>query len=197
MENLTDLPLKKLKKYNRMGVTAGASTPASAIKEVISSMSDRITEDGLTMADFMDEIEQSLRLPRGGELVTGKIHQVTDKEIIVNLGCKKDGIIPLEEISLEGDQKLSELFSEGDEIQAKVLKTDDGDGTILLSKKKLEASEHWDEINNALEENTLIDVEVVRKVNGGVIAAYKEVQGFIPLSQLSDRFVEDASEFVG
>ena len=67
----------------------------------------------------------------------------------------------------------------------------------LLSKKKLEASEHWDEINNALEENTLIDVEVVRKVNGGVIAAYKEVQGFIPLSQLSDRFVEDASEFVG
>ena len=197
VENLTDLPLKELEKYNRIGVAAGASTPASAIKEVISSMSDRITEDGLTMADFMDEIEQSLRLPRGGELVTGKIHQVTDKEIIVNLGCKKDGIIPLEEISLEGDQKLSELFSEGDEIQAKVLKTDDGDGTILLSKKKLEASEHWDEINNALEENTLIDVEVVRKVNGGVIAAYKEVQGFIPLSQLSDRFVEDASEFVG
>lgn len=197
VENLTDLPLKEIEKYNRIGVAAGASTPASAIKEVISSMSDRITEDGLTMADFMDEIEQSLRLPRGGELVTGKIHQVTDKEIIVNLGCKKDGIIPLEEISLEGDQKLSDVFSEGDEIQAKVLKTDDGDGTILLSKKKLEASEHWEEINRALEDKTLIDVEVVRKVNGGVIAAYKEVQGFIPLSQLSDRFVEDASEFVG
>lgn len=197
VEKLTDLPLKELGKYNRIGVAAGASTPASAIKEVISSMSDRITEDGLTMADFMDEIEQSLRLPRGGELVTGKIHQVTDKEIIVNLGCKKDGIIPLDEISLEGDQKLTDLFSEGDEIQAKVLKTDDGDGTILLSKKKLEASEHWEEITRALEEKTLIDVEVIRKVNGGVIAAYKEVQGFIPLSQLSDRFVEDASEFVG
>lgn len=56
---------------------------------------------------------------------------------------------------------------------------------------------HWEEIKTAYEEKTLIDVDVVRKVNGGVIAKYKEVSGFIPLSQLSDRFVEDAAEFVG
>jgi 4-hydroxy-3-methylbut-2-enyl diphosphate reductase len=149
------------------------------------------------MLDFMEEIEKSLRLPRGGELVTGKVHQVTEKEIIVNLGCKKDGIIPLSEITVEGDQKLTDLFAEGEEITAKVLKTDDGDGTILLSKKKLEATEHWEEINKAFEDKTLIDVNVVRQVNGGVIAAYKEVQGFIPLSQLSDKFVENPAEFVG
>ncbi|MEA4922795.1 MAG: bifunctional 4-hydroxy-3-methylbut-2-enyl diphosphate reductase/30S ribosomal protein S1 [Eubacteriaceae bacterium] len=198
IENIEDLPLKELAKYNRIGVAAGASTPENAIKEVIANMSDKITEnDTMTMEDLMEDIEKSLRLPKGGELVTGKVHQVNDKEIIVNLGCKKDGIIPLDEISLEGDQKLTELYSEGDEIQAKVLKTDDGDGTILLSKKKLEAGEHWEEINKALEEKTLIDVDVVRQVNGGVIATYKEVSGFIPLSQLSDRFVEDSSEFVG
>ncbi|MEG0157392.1 MAG: 30S ribosomal protein S1 [Anaerovoracaceae bacterium] len=160
-------------------------------------MSEQTLENELTMQDFMEEIDKSLRLPRSGELVIGKVHQVTDKEIIVNLGCKKDGIIPLDEISLEGDRKLTDLYSEGDEIQAKVLKTDDGDGTILLSKKKLEAGEHWEEINQALEDKTLIDVDVVRQVNGGVIATYKEVSGFIPLSQLSDRFVEDSSEFVG
>lgn len=199
IENIRNLPLKECRKYNRIGVAAGASTPENAIKEVIANMSDNITtnDDMVTMEDLMEDIEKSLRLPKSGELVTGKIHQVTDKEIIVNLGCKKDGVIPLNEISLEGDQKLTDVFSEGDEIQAKVLKTDDGDGTILLSKKKLEASEHWDEINKALEEKSLIDVDVVRKVNGGVIATYKEVSGFIPLSQLSDRFVEDASEFVG
>ena len=61
----------------------------------------------------------------------------------------------------------------------------------------MEASAHWEEIKNAFEEKTLIDVDVVRQVNGGVIAKYKEVSGFIPLSQLSDRFVEDSSEFVG
>lgn len=150
-----------------------------------------------SMHDLMDEIEKSLRLPRNGEIATGKIHQVTDREIIVNLGCKKDGIIPLDEITLEGEQKLTDLFKEGDEIQAKVIKTDDGDGSILLSKKKLEVGEHWDEINSALEDKSIIDVKVVRPVNGGVIATYKEVSGFIPLSQLSDRFVENAEEFVG
>jgi len=198
VENIDDLALKEMQKYNRIGVAAGASTPENAIKEVISNMSDNITENKeLSMDDLMEDIEKSLRLPRGGEMVTGKVHQVTDKEIIVNLGCKKDGIIPLEEIKLEGDQKLTDLYSEGDEIQAKVLKTDDGDGSILLSKKKLEAGEHWEQINDALENKTFIDVEVLRQVNGGVIAAYKEVQGFIPLSQLSDRFIEDSSEFVG
>lgn len=197
IENLNDLPLPEIKKYNRIGIAAGASTPENAIKEVIANMSEKTLENELTMQDFMEEIDKSLRLPRSGELVIGKVHQVTDKEIIVNLGYKKDGIIPLDEISLENGQKLTDLFKEGDEIQAKVLKTDDGDGTILLSKKKLEAGEHWEEINRALEEKTLINVDVVRQVNGGVIATYKEVSGFIPLSQLSDRFVEDSSEFVG
>ncbi len=196
ISDISNFPLKELQKYNRIGIAAGASTPENAIKEVTTKMGDKITKEE-SMLDYMEEIEKSLRLPRTGELVTGKVHQVTDKEIIVNLGCKKDGMIPFSEITLEGEQTLADLFSVGDEITAKVLKTDDGDGTILLSKKKLEASEHWEEINKAFEDKSLIDVTVVRPVNGGVIATYKEVQGFIPLSQLSDKFVDDSSEFVG
>ncbi|MGN1267327.1 MAG: bifunctional 4-hydroxy-3-methylbut-2-enyl diphosphate reductase/30S ribosomal protein S1, partial [Dorea sp.] len=199
VENIEDLPLKEVEKCNRIGVAAGASTPECLIKEVIANMSEITLENNEmnSMDALMDEIEKSLRLPRGGEIVTGKVHQVTEKEIIVNLGCKKDGIIPSDEITLEGDQKLTDLYQEGDEIQAKVVKTDDGDGSILLSKKKLEVGEHWDEINQALEDKSNIEVKVVRPVNGGVIAAYKEVSGFIPLSQLSDRYVENAEEFVG
>ena len=98
---------------------------------------------------------------------------------------------------MEGDQKLTDLFKEGDDIQAKVIKTDDGDGVIVLSKKKLEVNEHWNEITEALENKTTINVKVVKQVNGGVIAAYKEVTGFIPLSQLSDKYVENAEEFMG
>ena len=98
---------------------------------------------------------------------------------------------------MEGDQKLTDLFKEGDEIQAKVIKTDDGDGVILLSKKKLEVNEHWNEIIEAYENKTTINVKVVKQVNGGVIAAYKEATGFIPLSQLSDKYVENAEEFIG
>ena len=161
-------------------------------------MSDHITEKNeMNMLDLMDDIEKSLRLPHVGEIVNGKVHQVTDKEVIVNMGCKKDGVIPKEEVTLEGDQKLTDLFKEGDDIQAKVIKTDDGDGVILLSKKKLEANEHWNEINEAYENGQHIKVKVVRAVNGGVIAAYKEVSGFIPMSQLSDKYVENADEFIG
>ena len=195
IEKIADLPLHQVLKYNKIGVAAGASTPECVIKEVIATMSENITE--MNMMDLMDDIEKSLRLPRIGETVNGKVHQVTDKEIIVNMGCKKDGVIPKEEVTLEGDQKLTDLFKEGDEIQAKVIKTDDGDGVILLSKKKLEVNEHWNEIVEALENKSIINVKVVKQVNGGVIAAYKEVSGFIPLSQLSDKYVENAEEFIG
>ena len=198
VENIEDLPLKELQKCNRIGVAAGASTPECTIKEVIARMSEVTLENNeLNMNDLMDEIEKSLRLPRGGEIVTGKVHQVTDKEVIVNLGCKKDGILPIAEVSLEEGQTLADAFKVDDEIQAKVIKTDDGDGGILLSKKKLEISANWDEIVKALEDKTVLEVKVTRPVNGGVIAEYKEVSGFIPLSQLSDHYVENAEEFVG
>lgn len=198
IENIKDLPLKELEKCNRIGVTAGASTPERVIKEVISTMSENITnENNISMADFMDEIDASLRLPRNGEIITGKVEQVSDDEVIVNMSCKKDGILKANEVSLEDGQTLTELFHVGDEVKAKVIKTDDNDGGILLSKKRLEVNEHWDEITEALENKTSIDVKVVKAVKGGVIAAYKQVSGFIPLSQLSNKYVENADEFLG
>lgn len=161
-------------------------------------MSDNITnETANSMEAFMDEIDASLRLPHSGEIVTGKVDQVNDDEVIVNLGCKKDGILTAREVTLEEGQTLTDMFHVGDEIQAKVIKTDDNDGGILLSRKRLEVNKHWDEINEALENKSNIEVKVVRVVKGGVIAAYKEVSGFIPLSQLSNRYVESADEFMG
>jgi len=199
IENKESLPLKEVEKCNRIGIAAGASTPERIIKEVIATMSELFTENkkDSMMHDLMDEIEKSLRLPRNGEIVTGEVIQVSNREIVVNLGCKKDGIIPRDEFTLEGDQELTDLFKEGDEIQAKVLKTDDGDGNILLSKKKLEVNEHWDEILNALENKSFVNAKILKQVNGGVIAVYKEVSGFIPMSQLSDKYIEKADEFIG
>ena len=76
--------MRELAKCNKIGVAAGASTPECVIKEVIATMSENITEKNeMNMMDLMDDIEKSLRLPRVGEIVNGKVHQVTDKEIIV------------------------------------------------------------------------------------------------------------------
>ena len=91
----------------------------------------------LTMADLLSEvdIDKSLKLPRNGEIVDGKVHQVNEGEVIVNLGVKKDGILPKSEASLEEGQSLADVYKVDDEIKAKVIKTDDGDGGILLSTK--------------------------------------------------------------
>jgi ribosomal protein S1 len=159
-----------------------------------------ITNGGMEsnpMYAHMEEIDKALRLPRNGDIITGEIIQITDKYVIVNIGCKKDGIVPRNEVNLEPDQQLADVFTEGEEVQAKVLKTDDGDGNILLSKKRAVVSEHWADINKALEDKETLEVDVVKEVNGGVIAAFKEINGFIPMSQLSDRYVETAEEFIG
>lgn len=199
VENKSDLSLKDIVKCNKIGVSAGASTPERIIKEVISTMSEAITEntERNEMHDLMDEIEKALRLPKAGEIVNGSVILVNEREVVVNLGCKKDGILPIAEVAMEENQKLTDLFKEGDEVQAKVLKTDDGDGNILLSKRKLVVNEHWDEITAAYDEKVYIEVKVQREVKGGVIAVYKEVSGFIPLSQLSDKYVENADDFLG
>ncbi|MBR3147089.1 MAG: bifunctional 4-hydroxy-3-methylbut-2-enyl diphosphate reductase/30S ribosomal protein S1 [Eubacterium sp.] len=195
IEDFKELPLQEVCKYCKIGVAAGASTPEREIKEVVTAMSD--TKEVTSMEDVMEDVEASLRLPRSGDIVKGKIDQVDDNQVIVNLGCKKDGILYPNEVSLEEGQKLTDLFKVGDEIEAKVIKTDDNDGGLLLSKKKLEISEHWNEIKEALENKSTIDVKVSRVVKGGVVAFYKEASGFIPLSQLSNRFVESADEFLG
>ncbi len=200
IEILQDLPLKEIEKCGTIGVAAGASAPECIIKEVISTMSELITEniqENMGMAEYMDAIEKSLRLPGRGEIVTGTIFSVNDRQIVVDLGHKKDGIVPKDEVSLEPGQSLKDAFNVGDEIEAKVLKTKDDDGNILLSLKKLEVNAQWKEVNDALEDKTLVTVKVTNKVKGGVIAAYKEVSGFIPLSQLSDKFTEDVDAFIG
>ncbi len=154
-------------------------------------------EEPMDMSAYMDEIEKSMRTPQRSEIVTGKVIQVSSREIYVNLGWKKDGIIPKSEMALEPGQEIEDQFKVGDTVEAKVIKNDDGEGNILLSRKRIEISEQWNEIFKAFEEKASIEVKVQRAVKGGVIAMYKEVSGFIPMSQLNDRYVEKADEFIG
>lgn len=197
--DISELELQEIEKYNKIGITAGASTPEWIIKEVIAGMSENVTKEmeQNPMMDFMDDIENSLRLPRPGEIVNGKVHQVMGDEVIIDIGRKKDGILPKSEVTLEKGQTLEDLFKPGDEIEAKVIKSDGDEGGIILSKKKLQINENYNELKEAMESKDPITVKLTRAVNGGVIAEYKEISGFVPMSQLSDKFVESADEFIG
>jgi 4-hydroxy-3-methylbut-2-enyl diphosphate reductase len=199
IENADNLLLNRLTKYTKIGFIAGASTPEWIIKEVISHMSENVNKsmEQNPMMDFMDDIEKSLRLPKPGDIIDGKVDQVMSDAVIVNMGCKKDGILRSDEVAMEEGQTLADLYKVGDEIKAKVVKSDDGEGGIMLSTKRLVAVENYAELEAAMENRENITVTLTRAVNGGVIAAYKEITGFIPMSQLSDRYVENAEEFLG
>ncbi|MGE9896781.1 bifunctional 4-hydroxy-3-methylbut-2-enyl diphosphate reductase/30S ribosomal protein S1 [Anaerovoracaceae bacterium SGI.195] len=198
-ENIHDLPLQELAKYYKIGIAAGASTPGTVIKEVIANMTDKQLENNVQnpMEDFMDEIESSLKLPKNGDIVEGQVHMVTDDEVIVNLGFKKDGILKKEEASLSEGETLKDKFKEDDEIQAIVKQTGDDDGGILLSQKGLAIIEHWNELAEAYEKKDIITVKVTKAIASGAIAEYKDITGFIPMSQLSNKYIENAEEFVG
>lgn len=156
----------------------------------------------LNMNDEMEKLlnEEStvVRSPKLGDIINAVILTVNDKNIIVGLGSKKDGIIPKNEANLEQGKKIQDVYSVGDEIKAKVLKKDDGEGNVLLSISKAEASKGLDVLQKALEEKTQIEVKIVKIVNGGVLAQYNDdITGFIPLSQLSDRYIKSADEYFG
>lgn len=196
IETVEELPIDIIRNYNNIGVTAGASTPDWIIKEVIERMNS-IDQQNNPMENMMDEIENSLRVPRRGSIVTGKVIHVTENEIMVNIGYKADGIIPKNEISNDPSMNPRDLVKEGDELFVYIIKTDDGDGNLLLSKKKVDSEKAWDNVENVQEENKVIEVKIVEVVNGGVIAAYKEIKGFIPASHISDSYVSNLQELIG
>ncbi len=199
IEKIQELPLKEMAKYNKIGITAGASTPETVIKEVIAVMSEKALEGKKmdTMADFMDEIDASVRSYRSGELVHGIVSLVRDDDVIISMGIKKDGILPKSEAILEEGQELKDVYKVGDEIVVQFLGDQTEEGGLRVSAKSLKVLEHWEELEKAFNENEIVEVEVIKAVKSGVVASYKEVHGFIPLGHLDLKFVESGEEYVG
>lgn len=199
IQNYKDLVLQDIEIYNNIGVIAGASTPEWIVKEVLNIMSSKIAKQDASnpMFQYMEEIEKSLRMPKVSELIDGVVDQVFDDYVVVNLGCKKDGILTKDEVALENGQSLNDLFHPGDEIKAKVLKSEDNEGGIMLSVKRLVAAKNFLELEEIMNNKETIEVKIIKAVNGGVVAGFKEVSGFIPVSQLSDRYLENYDDMIG
>lgn len=149
-----------------------------------------------SMESMMDEIEKSMKVLRRGDIVEGTIISVNEKEVLVNVGSSSDGIVSLEELDDDVVNPL-EIYNEGDKISVFVIKEDDGEGNIILSKKRADYERVWDEFEESKNGNLTFKVKVKEVVKGGVIAMIKGVRGFIPASQLSLNYVEDLEEFLG
>jgi len=144
-------------------------------------------DDMNSMADF----HKTMVVLRGGEIVKGTVISVSSKDVIVNLGYKSDGILSADEMKLE-------TFKVGDVGEFEILKVNDGDGNVILSRKSIEKRLAWDSIEKSLEQGTEIQGVCTEVVKGGVIATlFSSIGAFVPASQLTTHFVSDLSTFVG
>lgn len=154
-------------------------------------------EEKNIMQEMLDSSEGSFKAPRRNEVIEGKVVMVTEDELIINIGYKSDGVVPRSEISIDDSESLKERFHEDDVVDVFVLKTDSGDGNVLLSMKRLEADKEFKELEEIFDEKKVITVEAKQMVKGGIIAFYKNVRGFIPASHISLRYENDLTKYIG
>ncbi len=118
--------------------------------------------------------------------------------MFVNIGYKSDGVIPPNELSGDSDVKAEDLFKEGDPIEVEVVKVNDGEGNVILSRKNVESKKVWDELMNQENiEEKIFDAVGKEVVKGGLIADMSGIRAFVPASQVSVKYIENLSEFVG
>lgn len=194
--------------FNVVGVTAGASTPSVIIKEVLKTMSEEIKEkeveataevvetaeaadkadkaavdasaDGETFAEML---EQSFSDNDTSKVVKGVVVNITPTEVFVDVpGRKQTGVIAYDDLSSEPFNKCEDVVSVGDELDLIILKTDDQDGVLKLSKKLTDAFKGWNDIVAAKENDEILEGPVVAVVKGGVLATVKGTRVFIPAS---------------
>lgn len=150
-----------------------------------------------SMADYAGEIESSMREINVGDILEGTVVGLTDSEVTVDLQYAAEGIIRAQDYSGDPSFSLKENVHPGDVVKATVLKLDDGNGNILLSRKAAEEELAWDNFQTLMDEKTAVDVTVKEAVKGGVVAFLNGVRAFIPASKLALEYVEDLSTFVG
>ena len=181
-----------------VGVTAGASTPAWIIKEVIDRMNDEIknieleqtgaveaekTETAEQAESFEEMLEKSIKTLYTGEKVTGIVAAITPTEISVDLGTKQSGYIPMAELSDDPTVDVNDIVQVGNEIETYVVRVNDVEGTVMLSKKRLDMVKNWDDVEAAKESGEVMEGIVTEENKGGVVASVKGVRVFIPASQ--------------
>ena len=208
VETAEDLKDIDFSSCSTIGVTAGASTPACIIKEVIKTMSETINNNiesaeavGQAVADsemsFEQALEESLKSLNSDQKVVGTVLRVTPTEIQVDIGRKQTGIIPYDEYSADPTANPAKEISVGDELNLIIMKTNDADGFITLSKKRYDAQANWSTIAAAKDNGEILTGTVSEILPKGVIVFANSVRVFIPASQATLSKNEKLDDLLG
>ena len=173
--------------YNavKIGITAGASTPDWIIREVI----DKMNEELMTMEECLEQEGASIKPVELHEIVTGVVVKVNNDEVLVDIGGKSEGVIPAKELG-------NDEVNVGDEVQVMVIRMENKEGNMVLSKKRVDQQLAINKLAEDFEQGNIIEAKVTEAVKGGVIVNIG-VRGFVPASLLDTKYIEDINSFVG
>lgn len=196
IENAGELKNVDFNNVFSVGVTAGASTPDGIIKEVIKTMSEsnvniesaaenrgqvQAVENTEEMS-FEQALEESLSSMNNDQKVVGVVMHVAPNEIQVDIGRKQTGYIPVDEYSADPNADPMKEVKVGDELNLIIMKTNDVEGTVMLSKRRYDAVKFWEVIVEANKEGTILDGVVVEVISKGLIVVVNGIRIFVPAS---------------
>ncbi|MEE0732670.1 MAG: bifunctional 4-hydroxy-3-methylbut-2-enyl diphosphate reductase/30S ribosomal protein S1 [Acutalibacteraceae bacterium] len=183
-----DLDMQEIIHADSIGVTAGASTPARIIKEVLDKMTDMLNKSGETTMDntetsFAQMLEENLKSFNTDGRVQGIVERITPNEVFVDVGRKQAGVVKLDELTDDPNAKTEDLVKIGDKLDLLIMRTNDQEGVIMLSKKRVDALKGWDIVVEAAENKEILTGIVTEVIKGGLLVAFEGMKIFIPASQ--------------
>lgn len=150
-----------------------------------------------TMDDYKEELEASFRKVSEGDILSGTVIDVNEEEVALDLKYYAPGIIRVSDLSNDPDFNVMEEVHKGDVIKATVIKTDDGQGNILLSRKEANDALAWEKLQQMLEDGTVVTVKIKESNPSGVLTNLEGIRAFIPASKITLDYVEDTQAWVG
>ena len=149
-----------------------------------------------TMNDFKEELDASLRELHVGDIVEGTVIGVNEEGAAVDLKSYTQGFIRAQDMSNDPTFSMMQDVHEGDEVKAKIIKMDNGDGNIALSRKAAIDVLAWDKLKEMMDKKEVVTVQILETVKAGVVTYLEGIRAFIPASQLSDTYVENTADWI-
>ena len=168
-----------------------------AIEESASEGGEGAPEAAASESDMSlkDKYEETFMTITPGQMVTGHVVQISDDEVLVDIGYKSEGVIPFRELGLRSGQSIEDVIKCGDEIQVVVTRVED-EGNVQLSKRRADAIKTWETLEEAHQTGQVIEARVRERVKGGLLVDVG-VRGFVPASHVARNYVENLDEYVG
>ncbi len=158
---------------------SGKEEPEIKTEEEVEKEAEKIGDENVQKF-----YEETVKIIKDGMVIEGDVVQINKEGVLVSVGAKTEGVIPIEELSIRRFSTPAEVVSVGDKVKVYVLTTEDEEGNLILSKKRVEFEDAWNKILMAFNQKEIITAEIIKRVKGGLLVDLEGINGFIPASEV-------------